>query len=134
MNLQTLIFISGLLHFATLLASATVPHVLDWSGELRKLDKLTRQLIWVHGVFIVLTIIGFGVLTVCFSGALAGGTPLARGVCGFIALFWAARLLIQFFVFDAKPILKTAFLKIGYHALTVVFVYQTLVMSWAALR
>ena len=133
MNLQSLIFISGVLHFGTLIASAAVPQVLDWKAELRKLDRLSRQLIWVHGVFIVLTIIGFGILTISCSGELALRTPLARAVCGFIAFFWLARLLVQFFVFDAKPLLKSTFLKVGYHSLTLVFIYQAAVLSWAAL-
>ena len=102
MNLQSLIFVSGILHFGTLLASAAVPQVLDWKAELRKLDRLTRQLVWVHGLFIVLTIIGFGFLTLLFPAELASGTALARGVCGFIAFFWSARLVIQFFVFPGN--------------------------------
>jgi len=134
MDLATFIFVCGILHFGTLLASAAVPKVLDWKDELRKLDGLTRQLIWVHGVFIVLTIIGFGMLTILFSDELAAGTPLARGVCGFIAFFWAARLFVQFLVFDAKPFLKSMFLKVGYHGLTLVFSYQTVIMFWAAIK
>jgi hypothetical protein len=133
MNLQSLIFVSGVLHFGTLVASAAVPQVLDWKAELRKLAPLSRQLIWVHGLFIVLTIIGFGMLTICCSEELALRAPLARSVCGFIAFFWLARLFVQFFVFDAKPFLKSTFLKIGYHGLTVVFIYQAAVLSWAAL-
>jgi hypothetical protein len=133
MNLQSLIFVSGVLHFGTLIASAAVPQVLDWKAELGKLDRLSRQLIWVHGLFIVLTIIGFGMLTIFFSSDLALRTPLARGVCGFIAFFWSARLFVQFFVFDAKPFLKSTILKIGYHGLTLVFIYQAAVLSWAAL-
>lgn len=132
MNLQELIFISGILHFGTLLASAAVPQALDWKHELRKLDGLLRQLIWVHGLFIVLTIIGFGAIALCFSAELAAGTPLARAVCGFIAIFWTARLLVQFFVFDARPFLKNPLLKLGYHGLTLVFIYQAAVMTWAA--
>ena len=134
MNLQALIFVSGILHFGTLLASAAVPQVLDWKAELRKLDGLSRQLIWVHGLFIVLTIIGFGMLTMFHSADLASGTPLARAICGFIAFFWSARLIVQFFVFDAKPFLKGTLLQVGYHGLTLVFIYQAAVLSWATLR
>lgn len=133
MILPTLIFGSGILHIGTFLASAAVPQVLDWKGELRKLDGLSRQLIWVHGLFIVLTIIGFGALTILFPVDLASGSHLARAVCAFIALFWSARLFIQLFVFDAKPFLKSTFLKLGYHGLTLVFIYQTVVLSWAAI-
>jgi hypothetical protein len=131
-HLPALIFVSGVLHFGTLLASATVPQVLDWKGQLGKLDRLSRQLIWVHGLFIVLTIVGFGTLTIVFPADLAAGTPLARAVCGFIAAFWSARLLVQFFIFDAGPLLTTPLLKAGYHGLTLVFIYQAVVMSWAA--
>jgi hypothetical protein len=133
MQLQLLIFVSGILHFGTLIASAAVPQVLDWKLELHKLSPLSRQLIWVHGVFIVLTIIGFGVLTLALPAELAAHTPLARAVCGFIALFWAARLLIQLFVFDATPFLTKRFLMLGYHSLTFVFIYQAAVLTWAAL-
>ncbi len=132
MSLQSLIVISGVLHFGTLLASAAVPQVLDWRRELGKLDRLTRQLVWVHGLFIVLVIIGFGSLSLFWPAELASQTPLARAVCGLIALFWAARLVIQFFVFDAKPYLKNWLLRAGYYSLTMVFIYQTAVMSWAA--
>ena len=81
----------------------------------------------------MLVIIGFGLLSLLFAKELASGTPLARGVCGFIAIFWAARLVVQFFVFDAKPYLKTSFLKVGYHGLTVVFIFHVIVYSWAAI-
>lgn len=134
LNLATLIFVGGVLHFGILIASALIPQVLDWKHSLSKLDPLLRQLIWVHGAFIVLTIIGFGAISLGFAGSLAAGSPLARGVCGFVALFWAARLGIQFFVFDARPFLKSALLKLGYHGLTVVFLYNTVVYSLAALR
>ena len=132
MRLELRIFIVGILHFGILLASATVPKVLDWKASLQKLDELSRRLIWVHGLFIVLVIVEFGVLSVLFSVDLASGTRLARGICFFIALFWASRLIVQFFVFDAKPYLTNALLKTGYHGLTVVFTYLVLVYAWAA--
>jgi hypothetical protein len=132
MNLELLIFAGGILHFGILLASAMVPKVLDWKGSLEKLDGLFRQLVWVHGAFIVLVIIGFGVLSVVLAGDLASGSPLARGMCLFISLFWAARLVVQFLVFDAKPYLKTTLLKAGYHGLTIVFIYITLIYALAA--
>jgi hypothetical protein len=132
MDLELLVFIGGILHFGILLASAMVPKVLDWKASLDKLDGLSRQLVWVHGAFIVLVIIGFGLLSVLFASELVTGTPLARGVCLFIALFWAARLIVQFFVFDATPYLKTVFLKMGYHGLTVVFMYHVAVYACAA--
>ena len=133
LDLKTLLLIGGALHFGILIASALVPQVLDWRNELRKLPRLFAQLVWVHGAFIVLTIIGFGVLSLINSTELASGTILARCVCGFIAFFWGARLAVQFFCFSPKAYLRTLTLKVGYHGLTVVFAYLTVVYAWSAL-
>ncbi len=134
MNMETCIQLAGLLHFGILIASALVPKVLDWKASLSRLDTLSRQLVWVHGAFVVLTIVALGMLATCFAEELASGSPLARGVCAFIAVFWGARLGVQFLVFDAKPLLTTALLRIGYHGLTVVFAYLTVVFAIAAAR
>jgi hypothetical protein len=133
LTLSALLKIGGVLHFGILFASALVPQVLDWRKSLAPLDKLLRQLIWVHGIFIVLVIIGFGILSLLNSDALASGTFLARSVCGFIALFWLARLGIQFFVFDPTGVINGPWLRAGYHGLTAVFTYMAVVYGLAAL-
>lgn len=133
-TLQGLILIAGLLHFGVLIASALVPQVLDWRGELSKLNTLTRQLVWTHGVFIVIVIIAFGVLSIINAESLSAGTPLAKSMCAFMSLFWLTRLTLQFFMFDPKPFLRNAFLKCGYHGLTLVFTYFAAVYGYAALR
>jgi hypothetical protein len=132
MRFEHLILFGGVCHFGILFASALVPRVLDWRKELRHLSPLSRHLVWTHGAFIVLVIVGFGATSLLHARELAGGAALARTFCGFIAVFWLARLFIQFFVFDAKPYLNGPLLKLGYHGLTVVFVYLGLVYAWAA--
>jgi hypothetical protein len=131
-TLAWLLLVGGILHFGILIASAAVPQVLDWRQSLSKLDRLSQQLIWVHGAFIVLVIIGFGLLSLVCAADLAAGTALARAVCGFIAVFWTCRLAVQLFVFDARPYLKSGPLKVGYHGLTAVFLYQAAVYGYAA--
>jgi len=131
-DLSTLVLIGGVLHFGVLIASALVPQVLDWRKELASLSTLTRQLVWVHGAFIVMVIVGFGVISLTVSAELASGSPLARWVCGFIAVFWATRLALQFVLFDPTPHMGSAVLKWGYHGLTVLFLYFAAVYGWAA--
>jgi hypothetical protein len=133
-TLTTLLILAGVCHFGILLASALTPRVLDWRGELARVSPLSRHVVWTHGVFIVLTIIDFGVITVTNAAALAAGSTLARWFCGYVAVFWLSRLVVQLFIFDARPFLKTAFLKLGYHGLTVVFTYMGVVYACAALR
>jgi hypothetical protein len=130
--LERLIVVGGVLHFGILLASALVPRVLDWRSSLGALDRLSRQLIWVHGAFIVLVIVGFGAISLVYPAELASGAPLARAMCLFIAVFWGLRLLVQFFIFDARPFLTNWVLRAGYHALTLVFAYHVCVYGWSA--
>ncbi len=132
MTIENLIFLGGIFHFGILIAGFLVPFVLDWKKELGKLDPLSAQVIWTHGVFIVMVITGFGMLSVLFPSDLTSQTPLAKGVCCFISIFWGSRLIVQFFIFDAKPHLKNPILKLGYHGLTLLFIYHTAVYSYAA--
>jgi hypothetical protein len=113
--------LGGVVHFCILIASAMVPRLLDWRTNLAPLHPFLRRLFWVYGAFIVLTIACFGLLSVGHAKELVAGTPLARGVCVFIALFWLARLAVQFFVFDARPFLTAWWIRAGYHGLTVIF-------------
>src|SRR5689334_11182811 len=94
-----LLLVAGILHFALLTASFSVPAVLHWREELRKVDPLTRQLFLVHGAFIVLTIIAFGAISVALPTALIAGTQLGLAVASFIGVFWLGRLFVQLFYF-----------------------------------
>ena len=132
-TVELLLRTAGVVQLGILTASFLVPRVLDWQRSLGGLPKLSRDLIWVHGAFIVLVIAGFGLVTLCEAPDLAQQTPLARAVCGLIGLFWLARLGVQFFVFDASPFLTSRFLRLGYYALTVAFLYLSVVFGWAAL-
>jgi hypothetical protein len=134
MNLETLIIVGGILHFGTLLAGYQMTQVLDWKSTLKQLEPLSRHVIWVHGVFVSLTIFAFGLISVLFANDIVAGGTLARGVCAFIALFWGIRLFIQFTLFDAKPYLKSNYLKLGYHGLTCVFTYHTIIYTLIAVR
>jgi len=133
-GIEMQLWIGGIVHFGVLSASALVPRTLDWRGELAKLHPFLRKLVWVYGAFIVLVIVGFGVISLTCASELASGTPLARAVCGFVAIFWLARVLVAALVFDARPFLRNALLKIGYAVLNAAFVYLTIAYGVAAIR
>jgi len=73
-----------------------------WRAELMAVSLLTRQVFLVHAVFIGLVIGMMGVLSLVFTPLLLERTPLARLVLGGMALFWAVRVAMQFFVYDSK--------------------------------
>lgn len=132
-TLENLLRCAGLVHFAILIASAMVPRVLDWRANLARIHPFLRQLFWVYGAFIVLTIVGFGTLTLLHADAMAAGEPVARSLAGMIALFWMIRLGVQWFVFDCLEFLTSRLLALGYHTLTLAFLGLTLLYAWAAL-
>ena len=132
-TIELLIVISGVLHLGTLLGSAQVPRELRFKEDLPKLNPMLRHWVLVAGGYLVFNIVAFGLISLIFRAELAERTTLARVFCGYVSLFWAMRLVIQFFLFDAKPYLRNWVLKLGYHGLTLVFTWQTVVYGWVAL-
>jgi hypothetical protein len=131
--MPTLIFIAGAAQLGILIASALVPSQLKWKTELAVLSRLHRQMYWIYGAYVVLAIASFGLICLFNSAELANGSGLARGLCGYIAIFWGVRFALQW-VLDAKSHLSTWWLKLGYHVLTVLFVSFTLLFAFTALR
>lgn len=132
-SLRQLIFLAGLGQATILIASALVPFRLNWRHELRCLPRLHRQMHWVYGGYVVLSIIAIATLSIFNASELASGSGLARGFCAYIAAFWGIRLALQA-VFDIKEYVNTWWAKAGYNALTLMFTALTIVYSWAALH
>jgi hypothetical protein len=131
--LSRLILVAGIGQVGVLIASALVPFRLNWRAELRSLSRLHRQLYWVYGGYVVLSIIAFAALSIVNSRELGSGSGLARGFCAYVAVFWGIRVGLQA-VFDVKEHLAAWWLKVGYLVLTVMFAGFTLVYAWAALQ
>ena len=132
-DLATLLFLGGFAQLCILIASAMVPFQLDWKQAFQPLPPLLRQMYWVYGGYVVLSILALGLLSVFNATELATGSRLARSVCLYNAVFWGLRLPLQI-VFDTKQYLTTWWLKLGYHTLTVLFLSFTLLYGWAALH
>jgi hypothetical protein len=118
--LPNLIVAAGIGQLSVLIASAMVPFRLDWQDELRSLSRLHRQMYWVYGGYIVLSIVAFALISIFHSKELASGSGLARAFCSYVAVFWGIRVALQA-VFDVKAHLTTWWLKVGYHGLTLLF-------------
>jgi hypothetical protein len=131
-TLAQLLFAAGVAQFGILIASALVPFRLNWRTELSSLSRLHRQMYWTYGGYVVMSIIAFALLTVFNARELAERSGLARGVCGFIAIFWGVRVVLQG-VFDVKAHLTAWWLTAGYVLLTILFATFTLLYGWAAL-
>jgi hypothetical protein len=132
-SLIVLIRLAGVAQMGVLIASALVPSRLKWKLELASLSRLNRQMHWVYGGYIVLSILAFALISIFHAEELAARSGLARGVCAYIAVFWGIRVVLQF-VFDVQEHLTAWWLKLGYHALTVLFVAFTVLYGMTALN
>jgi hypothetical protein len=131
--LPHLVFLAGIGQLMILPLFALVPLRLKWRDELRSLPRLHRQMHWVYGGYVVLAIITFEALSICDASELANGSVLARGFCGYVAVFWGIRLALQG-VLDIKEYLDSWWTKAGYYALTLLFASLTTIYLWAAAR
>lgn len=130
--LPRLICLAGAGQLTVLIASALVPIRLHWRRELSCLSHLHRQLYWVYGGYVVLSIVALGLISLINAGEMASGSRLARCVCAYIALFWTVRLGLQA-VLDVKQHLTAWWLRLGYHTLTVLFASFAGIFTYAAL-
>lgn len=127
------IWLAGLSQLALVAASLAIPRVLRWKEELAKLSSsLLRQVFWVYSAYIWTTNLSFGLLSVFAPEWLLTESPLAGAVSGFIALYWASRFFIQIFYFGRKDLPAQALFKLGDLALTLLFVFLSLVYAIAA--
>jgi hypothetical protein len=131
-TLANLIFVAGIAQLGVLVASALVPFRLHWREVFKPLPRLHRQLYWVYGGYVVLSIISLGLISIGNAHELADGSGLARAFCLYVSLFWGIRLSLQA-ILDVKEHVTTWWLRLGYHLLTVLFLCFTLLYGWAAL-
>lgn len=134
MNATQLIRFAGILYLGIIAAGASMPRVVRLREHLHGLPDFIRSLFWVYYGFIGFCLISFASVSLFLAPELASGTPLARAVCGFLALFWLIRLAVATFVFDVRPYLTRLPLKIGYQATNLVFVLLPILYGYAALK
>jgi hypothetical protein len=131
--MKSLLQFAAALQLSILIASALTPRVLDWQRNLAALHPFLRKLFWVYGAFIMMVIIAFSTLTFLHADAMATRESVAHSLCIFIAIFWGARLVVQFAIFDPRPFLANRFYQLAYHALTVTFAFLVFVYGKAAI-
>src|SRR5262245_50088695 len=129
--LRVLIIAAGVSQLLLATGSLAIPRVLKWRKELAKVRPLTRQVFWTYAGYIWTTNVCFGLVSVLMPEELLSGTKLAAAVCGFIMLYWLARIVIQFTYFDRRDAPPGALFKFAEVALVGLFVYLAGVYGWA---
>ena len=131
-TLVTLLQIAAILHLGLAWAGAAMPRVVGLGQHLAPLPPFIRRLFYTYFSFIGLMLVAFGLLTFLFAGNIAAGEPAARGLCLLMLVFWLVRLFVAAFVFDVRPYLTNWFLRLGYQATNVAFIYLVAVYALSA--
>ena len=129
--LTWLLRLAGVGQVALALASLAIPRVLGWREEAARLQPLMRQVFWTYAAYIWSFNMSFGLLSALAPHWLLAPTPLSRAVCGFIALYWGARVAIQLFSFRRYAPAGRRY-RLAEAGLLALFAYLTAVFAAAA--
>jgi len=119
--LSLALWLAGVGHFCILFASFQVPARLGWKEDLIQLTPFNRKLMWVYAGTTLMTIIAFGVLTLCLHAELLAGDRAAVALALFIALFWTSRIAVDFLYFEHADWPKGRLFVLGHICLTALF-------------
>ncbi|MDB5147949.1 MAG: hypothetical protein JWQ57_1969 [Mucilaginibacter sp.] len=132
MNIQLLIRLAGMAQIALVVGSLAIPHILNWRGELAKVQPLIKQMFWTYAAYILIINLCFGLVSMFCYRELTNGSRLAILLTAFIAVYLISRVLILFFYFDRAAFPNGLWPKLGEVVLVSLFVLLSIVYSWAA--
>ena len=102
MTLSMHLRIVGILLVLLGLSHAFFNRYFGWERELAGVSLLTRQIFFVHSLFIGLGVVLGGVGSFLCADALLRPVLLSRAVLAGMTVFWLCRLLAQFFAYDTR--------------------------------
>ena len=102
------------------------PKYFNWKQELSSLSLINKQMMQVHSFFIALTVFLMGLLCLTCSEELIG-TVLGKRISLGLGIFWAIRLVIQFFGYSPKVWRGKAFETTVHILFSILWVYLSVI-------
>lgn len=121
------IYLAALGNFCTLGAGLQAPKVLKWEEDLAKMSRFNHKIFKNYAVYTGGMIIAWGFLTLAIHDELLRGDRAALCISVVIGIFWAARILVDFFYFGSDDWPKGPQFVIGHACLTTLFLCLTVV-------
>ena len=114
-RLEVHLRVAGVLQWLVAFSNLFAARIFRYRENIAKVSPFVREVFIVQNIYIMATVITFGILCVGFAPELAGRSALGRFLSGFLAIFWGGRIVIQLFFYDkdvkrSRPILNIAFL------------------------
>jgi hypothetical protein len=103
----------------------------QWREELARLSLLNRQIFLVHTFFVCLILTLMGALCLLAPETLLERTDLSRLILIGFVVFWALRLVFQWFVYDSSLWRGSAFNTRAHFVFTALWLYFVAVFATA---
>ena len=125
--------VAGGFHLLTVALAHFTPVPPDWDRNLDRLPPIHRRFAIAQNIFIGGTMVFAGVVSLLFAPELISGSNTARILCAGIALWWASRWVVLFWL-RVWPELRTPLLRLGFVLLHAECVAFASVYGWLAVR
>ena len=94
--------ITGIIMALLVVVNLFIPSRLRWREDTARLSLVNRQIFQVHSIFIVLILALFSALLLTVGDTLLEPTRLSRAVLAGLTIFWALRMLMQWFFYSPR--------------------------------
>jgi hypothetical protein len=108
------IWAAGAIHLILVAANVFLPGILDYRGNLARMQPIIRQIFVVHSIYLVLILLIFSCACLFFATDLAGASGLGRFLCAVMAFFWMLRIPLQLFYYDPELRRQRRFADVAY--------------------
>ena len=102
------------------------PKYFNWAKETSSMSLINRQMMYVHTLFIGLTVFLMGLLCVTSATEIVT-TPLGRKIALGLGIFWIIRLFIQLFGYSSKLWKGKGFETVVHIMFTAFWIYMSLI-------
>lgn len=107
------------------------PKYFNWAKETSTMSLINRQMMYVHTLFIALTVFLMGLLCVTSATEIVT-TSLGKKIALGLGVFWIIRLLIQLFGYSSKLWKGRGFETIVHVVFTLFWIYMSIVFMVVA--
>jgi hypothetical protein len=118
--------ITGIILIVLSLIHIVFPKYFDWKGDFKTVSLINKQMMYVHAFFVAVTVFLMGVLCVYCTEDLVN-TRLGKQIALGLFIFWALRLVFQFFVYSPGLWRGKRFETIMHIIFSLLWVYFTVV-------
>ena len=127
---RALLLVAGVSQLALVVGSLWIPRVLGWRDKLAPWPGLERQMFWNYAAYIWATNLALALVSLR-PDWLLDGSPLAACVCGYAFVYWLARVLVQWLVFDLSELPSGGWHTVARALMELLFVALTAVYGLA---